>query len=195
MNSSAILVVDDETVARKAVESILTGAGWTVGTAADGLAALEALSGGDYQLVIADLVMPKMTGIELARHIRQNHPAISIIIMSGQATLESAVEAFEQGVYDYLLKPLSPDRLLALVHRWRHMSELEETVRNAEAILGAAVLDLTAELEELIPILSDKGHENLVQMALERVRELSKLVETLRTWSVKESSQGQRQTH
>lgn len=195
MNSSAILVVDDETVARKAVESILTGAGWTVGTAADGLAALEALSGGDYQLVIADLVMPKMTGIELARHIRQNHPAISIIIMSGQATLESAVEAFEQGVYDYLLKPLSPDRLLALVHRWRRMSELEETVRNAEAILGAAVLDLTAELEELIPILSDKGHENLVQMALERVRELSKLVETLRTWSVKESSQGQRQTH
>lgn len=195
MNSSAILVVDDETVARKAVESILTGAGWTVGTAADGLAALEALSGGDYQLVLADLVMPKMTGIELARHIRQNHPAISIIIMSGQATLESAVEAFEQGVYDYLLKPLSPDRLLALVHRWRRMSELEETVRNAEAILGAAVLDLTAELEELIPILSDKGHENLVQMALERVRELSKLVETLRAWSVKESSQGQRQTH
>ena len=180
MSPPAILIVDDDPALRQLAEGVLSDEGWKVKTVADGPAALDALSAGEFQLVVTDLMMPGMTGIELARHIHQNQPGTGIILMSGQATVESAVEAFQYGVLDYLLKPFSPAVLLALVNRWQRTSELEAAVRQAESVLNATVSDLIVELEELLPALPDEAHQNLVQAALGRVRTLSELVESLR---------------
>jgi two-component system response regulator FlrC len=126
-----ILVVDDEDGLREFLADTLEGAGHEVLQAENGLAALSRLATASVQLVITDLKMPAMDGMELVRHLRADHPDVEIIVLTAHGTVDSAVEGMKLGVFDYLQKPLSGPAELRLLaeraierHRLRAAAEM-----------------------------------------------------------------------
>lgn len=113
-----ILVVDDEESMRLLLSSILKGEGYKIDTAANAEEALTKLEQKDYGLVITDLKMPGMDGIELVSRVREKHPDTTVVVLTAHGTVETAVEAMKKGAWDFLTKPLaSPDQLRLLVKK------------------------------------------------------------------------------
>jgi DNA-binding NtrC family response regulator len=112
-----ILVVDDEAIMREYVEEALVRAGHTVHTASTGAEGIEKARAQPFDLVITDLKMAPVDGLEVLRAVKQEHPAIQCIIMTAYGTVETAVEALKVGAADYILKPFAPDALELAVDR------------------------------------------------------------------------------
>lgn len=106
-----ILIVDDEEIARTNMEHVLLKDGYSCFLASNGLDALEILAGGDIDLVITDLKMDRMDGMELLGHINRVSPETPVVMVTGFATVNSAVEALKRGAAHYLGKPLNLDEL------------------------------------------------------------------------------------
>jgi CheY-like chemotaxis protein len=105
-DSPRVLVVDDEKVIREILSDFLTMEGYVVRAVEDGSAALKELRLRPYDLVISDLKMPNMGGLELLEKIAENNLDVLTIIMTGFGTVETAIEAMKKGAYDYILKPV-----------------------------------------------------------------------------------------
>jgi nitrogen regulation protein NR(I) len=112
-----ILVVDDERNVVAAFEKLLGTQGHEVATEPRAAAALERLQRDSFDLVILDIRMPGMNGLEALREIKKDHPKLPVIIMTGQGTMETAIEATQCGAFDYQLKPFEPEEVLAVVER------------------------------------------------------------------------------
>jgi two-component system, OmpR family, phosphate regulon sensor histidine kinase PhoR len=112
-----ILVVDDEKGIREGCRRILTGEGFAVNVATNGKEGLEMVKARPYDLMLVDLMMPGMGGLEMMEQVRQIDPEIIMIVITGFATIETAVDAMKRGAYDYIPKPFTPDQLLAFVNR------------------------------------------------------------------------------
>jgi DNA-binding NtrC family response regulator len=110
-----ILIADDEESARKGLVSLLSTWGYEVDEAVDGKDALQRASEFHPSVVIADLIMPGMDGLALLKPLADLEPAAVVILLTGHATVESAVSAMKDGAYDYLTKPLDPTRLRVLL--------------------------------------------------------------------------------
>ncbi|MGH9395817.1 MAG: sigma-54-dependent transcriptional regulator [Terriglobia bacterium] len=106
-----VLVVDDETHEREGLATLLQGWGYETETASQGREALEKIPAFDPVVVICDLRMPDMSGMELLRELRHSQPSPSFIMLSGQGTIEEAVEATKLGAFDFLEKPLDVKKL------------------------------------------------------------------------------------
>ena len=111
-----ILIVDDETKLGLLLSSALKKAGYEADFVDTAGAALNKIAAG-YDVVITDIRMPGMDGMELLRRIKSEHPEVVVVMMTAHGTVKSAVEAMKAGAYDYLLKPFSTDELLMLVRR------------------------------------------------------------------------------
>jgi len=107
-----VLVVDDEVVVCNSVRKVLARKGYQVDETDDGGEALRRLQKVPYELVILDMVMPKMNGIDVLREIKQRQPETSVIMITGYASIDSAKEAIRLGASEYLPKPFTPDELL-----------------------------------------------------------------------------------
>jgi NADH-quinone oxidoreductase subunit E/NADP-reducing hydrogenase subunit HndA len=112
-----ILVVDDEPVVVKSCERILTPEGYTVESAGNGTEAAAKLGKDGYDLVITDLMMPDMSGLELIRWIRSSKPETGIVVITGYPSQESIKEALSLRILDYLPKPFSPALLLEVTQK------------------------------------------------------------------------------
>ncbi|HXX58272.1 MAG TPA: sigma-54 dependent transcriptional regulator [Thermodesulfovibrionales bacterium] len=112
-----VLVVDDDDIIRRICRKILKPEGYTVETCADGLEGLKALHDHSFDLVLTDLMMPDMNGIELLKKIREHWPDTEVILITGFGTVKTAVEALKYGAYDYIEKPFTPEELLNIVAR------------------------------------------------------------------------------
>ena len=110
-----ILVVDDEANIRFFLEEMLTHDGYRVVTASDGEAALKYASQEEFDLVLVDIQMPKVNGMEVLIRLRETRPNTVVIILTAHATLETAIEALRQGAHDYQLKPCTADDLRSSV--------------------------------------------------------------------------------
>jgi len=117
-------VVDDEPVVCKSCLRILTEAGYEVETTLSGKEALEKLGHEPFDIVLVDLKMPGINGMEVLRNIRKTDPEIAVIMITGYATVESAVEAMKLGAFDYLPKPFTPDELCIVVEKARERRNL-----------------------------------------------------------------------
>ena len=138
-DAAPILVVDDEPTIVEALQAVLSEEGFEVDVAEDGEAAWERLADGAYGLVILDLKLPEMGGLELFEKIRDEELGCEVIIITGEGSVDSAVQAMRSGAYDYLTKPLETDRLKALVPK-----ALEKyDVREQKAALERKVANLT----------------------------------------------------
>lgn len=130
MIGKRVLVVDDEESLRRVTQLKLQQAGYEASTAADGAAALELLARNPQDLVITDMKMPGMSGIDLLRKIKEDYPETIVIVVTAFGTIESAVEAMRLGAYDYLIKPINSDALKIVVSRALEHHRLREEVRS-----------------------------------------------------------------
>lgn len=112
-----ILVVDDELSMREFMEILLTGEGYDADTAGSGIDALNMINERDYHLVITDIKMPKMGGLELLKRIKGGAPETEVLMMTAFASTESAVEAMKCGAYDYITKPFKIDEIKLIVEK------------------------------------------------------------------------------
>jgi response regulator RpfG family c-di-GMP phosphodiesterase len=162
--SPRILVVDDEEVIRDILADFLAMEGFEVRTAPDGAAALVELGNGHYDLVLSDLKMPNMGGIELLEAIAKTTPQIVTIIMTGFGTVETAIDAMKRGAYDYIMKPFKMEEVVHTVRRGLDRRKLAaENLRLKEALSLYKVSEAIAaslSLEEVIRNVTDAAiHE------------------------------------
>ena len=112
-----VLVVDDELVVRDSLKEWLENEGFAVEMAASGSEALDQLTQSDYRLMLLDIKMPGMDGVEVLQKARESFPDLNVIMMTAYATVETAVEAMKIGALDYLVKPFDPETLVPMVLR------------------------------------------------------------------------------
>jgi response regulator RpfG family c-di-GMP phosphodiesterase len=130
-----ILVVDDEQVIREILADFLSMEGYWVRTAEDGSAALVELSRSSYDLVLSDLKMPNMGGLELLEAITKHTPDVVTVIMTGFGTVETAIDAMKRGAYDYILKPFKVEEVVHTIQRGLEKKRLQaENIRLREAL-------------------------------------------------------------
>src|SRR5262245_12426446 len=118
-----VLVVDDEEASRKGLAGLLSGWGYEVEEATDGEAALDKARATPPAVVITDLVMPKLDGLGLLRALQDEMPFATVILLSGQGSIDVAVAAMKEGAYDFLTKPLDVARLKMLVPKAAERAE------------------------------------------------------------------------
>ncbi|MFO7813639.1 MAG: sigma-54 dependent transcriptional regulator, partial [Pelovirga sp.] len=112
-----ILVVDDKQSSRFLIQGYLEDAGYQTSCAADGSAALEKLSQGQFDLILSDMVMPEMDGVTLLRKVRNLYPQLPFVLFTAHGCVDNAVAAMKEGAADFLLKPLNRAELLLVVER------------------------------------------------------------------------------
>jgi len=117
MEKNSVLVVDDEAVVRKAMERILQKEGIEVEACSSGYSAIQRMQEKEFDLVITDLKMPGMNGMEVLRTVRILQPDVPVIIITGYATVDTAVEAIQNGAFDYLAKPFTPEQITEKVRK------------------------------------------------------------------------------
>lgn len=110
-----ILVVDDEPDVGDAIADLLRAAGYEVETSNDSVAAVRLISTGSYDLIVSDIMMPGLTGLELLSAIKAHRPSPEVILVTGYSTRERAMEAVELGAFAYLEKPFDSEDLLGRV--------------------------------------------------------------------------------
>ena len=121
MGLGRVLVVDDEADVRKSVRLTLVKAGYDVVEAEDGEKAIQAIRSGDNPLmidvIVTDIHMPKVNGMEAIAFFRSQFPSVPVIVLTGQPALKGAGDLYKQGVVEYLVKPIEPEKLTAAVHK------------------------------------------------------------------------------
>ena len=122
----SILVVDDDTAHRTMLSTLLTGWGYTIFEADDGQPAIEMVQERYFDLILMDIRMIKVSGLEAMEAIKQINPAIPIIIMTAYSSIETAVGALKNGAYDYLTKPIDFDKLRLTIERATERLRLQE---------------------------------------------------------------------
>jgi two-component system response regulator AtoC len=129
MAKSRILVIDDEALMREYVQETLQRAGYEVDCASNGNDGLESIRKKGYDVLVTDLKMMPMDGIEVLRTVRAESPNVQCIVMTAYGTLETAVSALKEGAEDYILKPFSPDELELSVARALEKDKLKQENR------------------------------------------------------------------
>jgi putative nucleotidyltransferase with HDIG domain len=159
--SARILVVDDEKFIRDIIADFLAMEGYVVRTAEDGAAAADELRRARFDLVISDLKMPRMGGLDLLREVSEVHPDTMTIIMTGFGTVETAIDAMKRGAYDYILKPFKVEEVIHIVQRGLEKQRLAaENLRLREALSLYKVSEAIAaslSLDEVVATLSDSA--------------------------------------
>jgi len=112
-----VLVVDDQKAVCDGVGKILSKRGCAVERAVDGRVAIEMLDREPFDLVVADLMMPRVSGMELLRYVKDRHPGVEVVMITGYASIDSAVEATKQGAAGYVPKPFTPEELGEVVEK------------------------------------------------------------------------------
>ena len=115
MSKGKILVVDDEDIVRTSCSRTLVPEGYEVRLAKNGVEGLQMAAGERFDLVLTDLKMPDMDGIEVLRIIKEKWPETVVIIVTGYQTVDTAVKAIKLGANNYIEKPFTPDALLSAV--------------------------------------------------------------------------------
>jgi len=123
-----ILLIEDDLSLAGSLENVLAAEGYEVVHERRGDAGLSRATGETFGLVLTDLRLPGLTGLELVRQLHEGRPRLPIILMTAHGTTESAIEATKFGAYDYLLKPFEMDELVDLVSRAVAASRLSEPV-------------------------------------------------------------------
>lgn len=127
MGKKKILVVDDEMIMRESIQEALLSGGYDVTVADNGLKAKEIIQKQDFDVVISDIKMPELTGLELLRYVKGVSPDTLVILMTAFGTIETAIEAMRYGAFDYLTKPFSIDALeVVLKKAFIHLEILME---------------------------------------------------------------------
>ena len=144
-----VLVVDDEPVVTKSCRRVLTDAGFHVDTSQSGREGMSRALAEDFDLVVTDLKMPDLDGMEVLRTLRSERPNTAIVIITGYGTVPSAVEATKAGVSDYVEKPFTPEEIAQAAHRALATPPSTPSGRRVEADLVHDVLRTVSRDQDL----------------------------------------------
>ena len=154
MNTPArILVIDDERGIREGCKRALGPEGYVIDLAEDGAVGLEKVLANAYDLILVDLMMPGIGGLDLIRKVHDTDPEIIIVVITGYATIETAVESTKRGAYDYLPKPFAPETLVVLVKRGLEKRELRLEAERLHHEREQRLLELAGEKSRLRTII------------------------------------------
>ena len=157
---SNILIIDDEKAIRKTLMEILSFEGYKIDEAGDGVEGLAKFSEKKYDVVLCDIKMPKMDGIEFLEKAKLQDPEVSIVIISGHGDIDTAVDAVKKGAYDYISKPPDLNRLLITIrnaaekkHLVEQTTKLRRKTSKVQPIIGnsPAILRIKETIEKVAP--------------------------------------------
>jgi DNA-binding response OmpR family regulator len=117
LQNARLLIVDDERTTRLSLSEIFTLRGATTSTAADGLEALELVKHSDFDLIVLDIKMPGLSGLQVLEYVQEHSPGTVCILLTAHATIDSAIHALRRGAFDYILKPAQPKTIIEVVER------------------------------------------------------------------------------
>lgn len=148
-----ILAVDDEEIVLASFRKILVLAGYSIDTVETGPEALGLIQKHDYDFVFTDLKMPDMDGIEVTKAVKHLRPDIDVIVITGYATIESAVETMKYGAMDYVQKPFTEDELVAFVNKAliRRQDRIEKTTKPQVRLVTPSIGESTSKHEINVP--------------------------------------------
>jgi len=177
-----LLVIDDEIGICEGVQRVLEPEGFKVDIALDGMTGLELMRQGGYDLILLDVKMPQISGLDLIPLIHKVDPEIICIIITGYATVEMAVSAIKQGAYDFLTKPFSIDTLLLAVNQGLERRNLSiEAKRTAQAEAEAKAL--TEENDRLLAL--DQAKKQFIRLVTHELKAPVSAIETYLTLILK----------
>ncbi|HEY7616375.1 MAG TPA: sigma-54 dependent transcriptional regulator [Terriglobales bacterium] len=159
MNHEKVLIVEDEENERTGLAELISAWGYRTETAKDGMEGLEKVSAWSPSIVVTDMKMPRMSGLELLEKMEGQAQTVAVIMVTAQGTIDSAVQAMRMGAYDYIQKPIDTNRLRAIL-------------QNASALLGTR-----AELEVTRRKLRDAGSLGSLVGSSKKMQELFRLTE------------------
>ena len=160
--AASVLVIDDEQLMRDFVRETLSRAGYKVEVAPDGKSGMEILEREPIDLVVTDLKMSQMDGLEVLRQVRANFPGVSVVVMTAYATVETAVTALKAGAIDYIMKPFTPDEIEVVAEKaLEHMRLREEN------------LYLRSELKEIYNFEQMVGDSEPMAAIYEQIRKVA----------------------
>jgi len=164
MNQARILIVDDDDIARKNFTRILQREGFDVSTAETGSSALERLAQRSCDVVMTDLVMEDVNGLELLSRIKNQFPETEVILITGYASIPTAIEAIKKGAYHYIEKPVRPAEMVHLARQAVEKKRLREQIVKLEA-------RIKGDLEEPILI----GQSRQMVEAIKLMKQIAKV--------------------
>ena len=135
--SARILVVDDEEIVIRSCLRVLEGNGYEIDVAHDGHEALRKVESNTYDVMILDIMMPNLGGMEVLRRVKETHPDIDVIMITGLSQIETAVQAMKLGAFDYISKPFEPDELKLVVQRARERRQLLQENLNLKSAVSS----------------------------------------------------------
>ncbi len=141
---TSILIIDDEKAIRKTLTEILSFEGYKIDEAADGEEGLKCFKERTYDVVLCDIKMPKLDGIEFLQKASEHNPDVPIIMISGHGNIETAVEAVKKGAYDFIQKPPDLNRLLITIRNAKERNTLVSETKNLKR-RAARVEDMVGE--------------------------------------------------
>jgi len=159
MNHEKVLIIEDEENERTGLAELISAWGYRTETARDGMEGLEKVNTWSPSIVVTDMKMPRMNGLELLEKMEGHAQAVAVIMVTAQGTIDSAVQAMRMGAYDYIQKPIDTNRLRAIL-------------QNASALLGTR-----AELEVTRLKLRDAGSLGSLVGSSKKMQELFRLTE------------------
>ncbi len=153
MPKKRILVVDNDEAVCRMVETILTDQDYPVSAYTRSLDAMADFASGKYELVITDIKMPTMSGLDVLQKVKQQDPSVPVIMITAHATVDLSIQALRQGAYDFLTKPFEPEELLSRIHNALRQTELIAENRQLKEELAAWQDSIVGDSPHLLSLL------------------------------------------
>lgn len=176
-----ILIVDDEEIIRYSLVNILKSYGYDAIDVSSGEQAVKLLSEQEFHLVLSDLVMEGMDGLQLLENVKLVSPRTIVILITGYGSLKTAVSALRLGAYDYLLKPCDEEELLYRIKRAIEMQNYGEEQKRIQEISAIAKTTITLSDKINTPLNIILGNVEIMQMTLKDINNLkvNRILETI----------------
>ncbi|MGA8752330.1 sigma-54-dependent transcriptional regulator [Candidatus Deferrimicrobium sp.] len=151
-----VLVVDDEQMIVSLLSTILREKGWVVTEARSGTEGIDQLDRARFDVILTDLVMPGDSGIDLLRAAKEIHPDVEVILMTGYATADTAIEAMRNGAFHYIMKPMKPEEVVNLVEKAYSQRQLQRENRFLKSEIRAShhLLSVVGDSEPILGLIA-----------------------------------------
>lgn len=156
-NKISVLIVDDDKFVLEATAMLLRGQGYATVLCNDSRMAIDMLQGMDVDMVLTDIKMPNVTGIELLENIHGMYPEVPVILMTAYTEMDVAVNAIRSGAFDFIIKPYKPEYLLNTIQKAVNHKKLIEIENNYKRTLEETVRQRTHELSEALKALKESS--------------------------------------
>jgi CheY-like chemotaxis protein len=164
MRSRKVLVVDDDAVVNRSITRVLSGEGYQVRETMSGREALAELEHQHYDLVFTDIKMPGMDGLEMTSRVKQAHPEVPVVVITGFGTEANESRARELGVAGFLRKPLTPEMIIENADRaLREQAEIQEAIRRSALAMVAPATATAPEAIAAVPAVEPAKRESVAK--------------------------------